>query len=43
VEGDALYAQAAEDIRLKTRRHAPAGFTGSAEIRTRDAEEASGE
>lgn len=38
VEGDVLYAQAAEDIRLKTRKGAPAGFTGSAEIRTRDAD-----
>jgi hypothetical protein len=44
VEGDVLYAQAAEDIRLKTRKHAPAGFTGSAEIRTRDTDgEAGGE
>ena len=38
VEGDVLYAPAAEDIRLKTRKGAPAGWTGSAEIRARDAD-----
>jgi hypothetical protein len=43
VEGDALYAQAADEIRLRTRKGAPAGWTGSAEIRTRDADEARGE
>ncbi|HEX8164722.1 MAG TPA: hypothetical protein VF601_02920 [Beijerinckiaceae bacterium] len=43
VEGDVLYAQAAEDIRAKTRKNAPAGFTGSAEIRTRDEGESGGE
>jgi hypothetical protein len=43
IEGDALYAQVAEDIRAKTRKAAPAGFTGSAEIRTRDEGETGGE
>jgi hypothetical protein len=43
VEGEALYGQAAEDIRLKTRKAAPAGFTGSAEIRMRDEGETGGE
>jgi hypothetical protein len=37
IEGESLYAEAAEEIARKVRR-APGGFTGSAEIRIRDAE-----
>jgi hypothetical protein len=43
IRGDALYAQAAEDIRHKTGRNAPAGWAASAEIRTRSAEETDAE
>ncbi|HZY21958.1 MAG TPA: hypothetical protein VFE80_06100 [Beijerinckiaceae bacterium] len=43
IRGHALYAQAAEDIRHKTGRNAPAGWAASAEIRTRSAEETDAE
>jgi hypothetical protein len=43
IRGDALYAQAAEDIRHKTGRNAPAGWAASAEIRTRSADETDAE
>src|SRR5829696_3826106 len=43
IRGDALYAQAAEDIRHKTGRNAPAGWAASAEIRTRSVDETDAE
>ena len=43
LEGEALYAQMAEEIEGKVRRKPPAGFKGSAEIRTREAEAGEGQ
>lgn len=40
LEGEALYAQAAAEIQDKLRRGAPAGWTGSAEVRLRGADDA---
>jgi hypothetical protein len=43
LQGEALYAQTAEEIERKVKRKPPAGFKGSAEIRTREVEAGEGQ